>query len=166
MCGFSGTTKLRFYSDTSKNTEFGIGAYFNGKWLFAQWEPDYIVKYDPSIEYLELLALCTAVFTWQQDLANKRVTIFCDNNSVCTMVNNSTSGCKNCMKLIRLLVLNNLRHNSRIFVKHIFGSKNVLADALSRMNFKQFWKHAPENTCTKPEKLPKELWPPSKLWIE
>ena len=165
LCSLSKATRLAFYLDASKNVGLGIGAFFNGKWLFARWEPGYIVKFDPSIEYLELLALCIAVFTWQVELVNKRVIRFCDNNSVCSMVNNSTSGCKNCMKLIRLLVLNNLRHNSRVFVKHISGTENVLADALSRLNFRQFWKHAPKNTCKNPDKLPADLWPPLKLWI-
>ena len=165
ILGISGTPQILFYSDASKNENLGLGAYFHGNWLYAQWEPGYIREFDPSIEYLELLALCIAVFTWQTELTNQQVSIFCDNNSVCSMVNNSTSSCKNCMKLIRLLVLNNLRFNTRIFVKHLYSSMNYLADSLSHLKFREFWKKAPLSTKSHPEKLLTELWLPSHLWI-
>ena len=55
---------LNFYSDASKAKTLGMGVVYNDKWLFARWEEGFIEKYDPSIEFLELLALCAAVFAW------------------------------------------------------------------------------------------------------
>ena len=55
---------------------------------------------DPSIQYLELFALVAAVLAWISRFQNRSVTIFCDNQSVVAMVNNTTSKCINCMTLI------------------------------------------------------------------
>ena len=86
-----------------------------------QWEVartrsllDFIKKYDPSIEYLELVALCARIFTWVEQLKDCRIQIFCDNQAVVSMVNNMTLGCKNCMVLLRLLVLHNLYYKRRV----------------------------------------------------
>ena len=121
---------------------------------------------DPSIEYLELYALCAGVLVWEDKLKNRRVILHCDNQSVVDMVNSTSSKCKNCMILIRILVLNNLFYKRRVYVRHISGSKNILADALSRQKFKTFWKYAPSYTKKYPEKLPEQIWPVSKIWVD
>ena len=155
---------IGLYSDASACETKGFGAYFTGMWIFGTWEPDYIRTCNPSIEYLELFALCAGVFTWSHLLQNRRIVIFCDNLSVVSMVNQTSSSCKNCMILIRLLVLRCLQYNMKIYVKHVFGYKNLLADALSRGKFKTFWTYAPSYTKSCADMLPKELWPASKLW--
>ena len=157
---------LEFFSDASasKKITSGFGCFFKGRWTFAFWEPNYISTYKPSIEYLELFALCMGVLTWGHLLKNRRVIIFTDNQSVRDMVNSQSSSCKNCMVLIRILTLNSLYHNRKIFVRHVKGSKNVLADSLSRGKFSVFWHHAPMYTKAHPDSLPSVLWPASKLW--
>ena len=109
------SVKLQFYSDASANRALGYGAVYNNEWLFNQWEPSYIDAHSLSIEYLELFALAAAVLTWGAKLRNCRITVYCDNLSVVNMVNASTSSCKNCMYLIRLLVLSGLVDNRRVF---------------------------------------------------
>ena len=81
------------------------------------------------------------------------------------MVNASSSKCKNCMVLIRMLVLLSLKLNLRVFAKHVLGRTNLAADALSRMNFKKFRK-VTKNMERQPESLARELWPASKLWLK
>ena len=74
---------VNFFTDSSKSVELGFGGvYDNHSWFFGQWEKGYIKSYDPSIEYLELLALCMAVYAWGKDLKNKRVIVHWDNQSV------------------------------------------------------------------------------------
>ena len=152
---------LEFYTDASKNKFFGVGCVFMNEWSFSQWERGYIEKCDPSIAYLELLGLCTGIYIWAEKLANLRVVVQCDNTSVRDMVNAgaSASGCKNCMYLLRLLTLINLRYNTRVFVQYIETKKNSLADSLSRMDFKKFFDLAPDSMSPLPESLPEELWP-------
>ena len=105
---FESSIMLQFFTDATKSPELGFGCYFDGEWTYGKWEHDYIKKYDPSIEYLELFDLCVGIFVWSDKIKNKRIVIFCDNQAVISMVNNMTSSCKNCMILIRLLVLDGL----------------------------------------------------------
>ena len=135
-------------------------------WLFGKWQPGYIKSLDPSIEYLELLGVCMAVFAWSKQLAHRRISIFCDNQTVCIIINNTTSSCKNCMVLVRLLTLCNLQYNMRITAKWVMGRKDTRADLLSHQKIKQFKKVTKMMKIDEfPTKLPDELWPASKLWI-
>ena len=93
--------KLRFFTDASAAKLKGFGCYFDGRYLFAQWEKDFIVDHSPSIEFLELYALCIGVFIWSEDLKNARVIIHCDNEMMVGMVNKFSSSCGNCITLIR-----------------------------------------------------------------
>ena len=134
--------------------------------MFAQWEQNYIYKFDLSIEYLELLGVCMAVFAWSKELRDRRYVVFCDNQSVMTMINNTSAKCVNCMVLIRLLTLRSLIFNMRVFAKWVPGAANVRSDLLSHQKiskFKEIMKY--QQTDALPTTLPAELWPASKLWI-
>ena len=70
-----------FTSDASLNPRLGMGAVFGNHWLVVQWEYNFKVEQEPSIEFLELYALTAAVTTWagtDGKLANNRIIIFCD----------------------------------------------------------------------------------------
>ena len=116
-----------------------MGAVFDNHIIVRKWNRAFIQREKPSIEYLELYALVAAVVTWSDKLRNFRVAIYCDNKSVCDMVNSTSSGCPCCMNLIRILVTECLKQNCRIFVLYVKSKDNVLADDLSRMKFCQFW---------------------------
>ena len=47
------------------------------------------------------------------------------------------------MKLVRTLVLFTMCNNMQFKAVHVEGSKNVIADALSRFQMARFWKVAP-----------------------
>ena len=49
--------ELCFYTDASKAVNLGMGWIYNDRWRFQKWEPGYIEKCNPSLEYLELYAL-------------------------------------------------------------------------------------------------------------
>ena len=155
---------LPIYSDASLNEKLGFGCWFGRFWTFGIWEKNFIKQYKPSIAYLELYALCVGIFTWQYKLRNMRITVFTDNKSARDMINSTVANGKESMKLLRLLTLNNLTHNRRVFAKYIKTTENYCADGLSRLDFNKFFKHAPKNVHSQPDKLPEELWPLSKLW--
>ena len=159
-------TQLNFYSDASANPRLGFGAVFADHWLFNQWEPGYISNGKPSIEYLELYAVCAAILTWGYKLKNSRIVVFCDNAAVVQMINQSSSTCQNCMYLIRLLTLSGLIDNRRVFAKHVYGINNELADSLSRLKFDKFWKKAPLSMDPEPTPVSKLIWPASYIWQE
>ena len=159
--------QLKLYSDASKNTCLGMGVVFNTQWQFAQWEPGFIEKYQPSIEYLELLVVVSAILTWGDQLANLRLILFCDNMAVVNMIyNGMVSSCENCMFLLRLLTLNNLVHNRRTFARYVKSEENYLSDSLSHLQFKCFWRLAPQDMCKYPSPISPLIWPPSKIWIK
>ena len=99
-------TELFFYSDASGSLRNrGFGAVFEKRWIFRTWSHTFLKEEKPSIEYLELAALVLAVFTWIDKLVNSRVVLFCDNKLVVDMLWSTGSGCKRCMRLIRILTL-------------------------------------------------------------
>ena len=158
--------KLHFASDASRNPHLGFGTYFGTHWTFAQWEPGYIKHYKPSIEYLELYALLVGILLWGSKLANGQYIIWCDNKSTCIMVNNGMSSCKNCMFLLWVLALNNLRHNRRIFINYISMKANFLADFLSLLKLDKFHYRVWLVMDDMPTSLPPSVWPAPKIWIK
>ena len=160
------TQTLNFYSDASRNSELGFRAIFENQWFAAQWTKNFVEECQPSIEFLELLALVAAVLTWTNDfrMCEVRVIIFSDNESVVHMVNKTLSTCHQCMILIRLLVLDNIKHNRKICVRHVRSQDNCLADSLSRLDFKRFWMLAPKSVNKTPSEITPIVWAVEDLW--
>ena len=70
------------------------------KWTCMTWDQCWMKQEQPSIEYWELYAVAVGVLIWINKFKNSRILLHCDNDSVCKMINKSTSGCKNCMVLL------------------------------------------------------------------
>ena len=133
ILGISTAKRLKFYTDALGSlTKGGFGAFFDGRWFSGVWDRNFMSKCRPSIEFLELYALCLGLFTWAEELKNCRIVLHCDNSSVRDMLNATSSKCEYCMQLIRLFVLNNLTFNRKVYIEHISTKKNFLADSLSR----------------------------------
>ena len=157
-------TEVNLVSNASGSTDKGFGVYFGKFWTFGQWTKSFIERCEPSIEYLELFAVTVAVKLWIKKLANKKIYLFCDNQSVVHMINNLSSKCKNCMVLIRVIALESMIRNVRVYAKYITTKNNEKADSISRLEFKRFRKIDPEMNVF-PKEIPEELWPVEKLWI-
>ena len=134
------------------------------KWIQGFWSKQFMVTAKPSIKYLELFALCAGLFIWENSLKNCRITVYCDNQSVISMINNLTSGCKNCMILIRMLVLNGLKFNRRERATYVSSKNNYLSDALSRGQMSRFRRLGPQMNANQ-DTIHSSLWPMEKLWI-
>ena len=159
-------TEVGFSTDSSASAKLGFGGICLSakQWFWGRWEDGYIENFKPSIEYLELYAVCVGLFIWAERFTGLGLLIHCDNMSVVSMVNNMTSGCKRCMHLMRLLVLCGLKHNFRVRAVHITSKNNDLADSLSRLQFSRFFRLAGNRVNSTPEQLPSELWPISEIW--
>ena len=157
--------EVDMYSDASGR--LGMGALCQKDWMYIMWPQEFITKNKPSIEYLELYAVVAGVLTWIHRFKNRRIILFCDNESVVNMINLTTTSCKNCMVLIRMLVFKGLIENVRIFAKHIAGVKNVLADNLSRNRIDLFHKNCKtqKRRMNKfPTEVPQLMWPLENIW--
>ena len=160
--------EIDFYSDASANPKLGCGGISEKDWFIMQWEEEFIVEHNPSINYLELYAVTVAVLNWMYKYQNKAVTIFCDNMSVVHMINNTSSKCKHCMILIRILVLHCLKFNTLLKAKHVRGVNNQYADLLSRLKYGDFWKRARKENRkfnNSSSGISTSLIPMSKVWF-
>ena len=159
---------LNWYTDATANASLGMGGICGSDWFIYQWDEDFIIANKPSINYLELFALVTSVLMWLHKFQNMSIILFCDNTSVVHMVNNTTSSCVNCMVLIRLLVIECMKYNTKIIVEHVKGKLNIFADLLSRNKYKEFWAHV-RATKTKfnnrPSIVSDRIWPMEKVWV-
>ena len=161
--------ELFFYTDSSKNADLGCGGICYKSWFVQKWNKQFILEKDPSIGYLELYAVTVGILNWVARFANRRIIIFCDNMSVMHMINKSSSSCRNCMVLIRMIVTECLIHNVRVFASHVMSKANKLADLLSRMRFELFLQEANHLQIELDEHqttVPHMLWPMEKIWIQ
>ena len=157
--------EVDLFTDSSASQILGFGGIFMMRWFFGKWEAGFIRDQKPSIQYLELHAVCMAIFIWIQYFENYRLILHCDNDAVVRMIN--TSGCEHCMKLLRKLMVKSLQHNTRIFAVHVASSDNGLSDSLSRLQFRRFFrlaKIAGKRMNVLPDVLSPELWPLTKIW--
>ena len=159
-------TDVVFCSDASANKLLGFGCIFNRRWIQAFWPKNFIQDQKPSIEYLELFALMAGILTWERDndLNNCRISIFCDNQAVVQIVNNGSSSCKNCMKLLRLITLSGLQFNRRLMAKFVPTKQNEITDALLRGQWKHFRTVGPQMN-QKPDLIAESIWPVTKIWM-
>lgn len=158
------------FSDAAKARTLGYSACFlkydtfEALYCFGQWEQQFLVNCDPSVQFLELLALSVGVILFAPYLRNKRATIFCDNQPVIQMVNNGSSSCKHCMLLIRTLTLCCLEYNIVLQVEYIPTESNVLADLLSRNRRDKFLNLLPKELTPIRLVIPSEFLPFEKFF--
>ena len=158
--------EIRMYSDATANPKLGMGAICQSSWMYQQWDEEFILKNKPSIAFLELYALLAGVVTWINRFQNRRIVLWCDNISVVHMINQSSSGCKQCMVLIRILVLFQMIYNVRINAKHVAGVHNIWAGLLSRLQIDKFKSIAGRDFETHSTRVPDLLWPMSNIWMD
>ncbi|XP_065195263.1 uncharacterized protein LOC135826586 [Sycon ciliatum] len=68
----------------------------------------------------------------------KRIRFHTDNEAVAAVLKSGTSRCPNVMSLLRQLFFICAKGNFMVTARHIPGITNILADALSRQDFKRF----------------------------
>ena len=157
--------QIDMYTDSSANAVLGCGGKWGKKWFVQQWDSIFIKKNEPSINYLELYAVTAAVILWIENFANKRVTLFCDNMGVVHMINSNSSRDRNCMILLRLIILQGMIYNVRISAKHVLGINNEISDSLSRLKFEKFEQLTEgQGYDEQPTQIPEEIWPMEKVW--
>ena len=157
-------TEIDMASDATTNPKLGMGAICGKSWIFQQWDERFIRSRNPSIQYLELFAVLAGVIKWIHRFRNKRIVLFCDNNSVCGMINSSSSSCSHCMNLVRILVLFSMTENCRIYAKHISSKSNRKSDLLSRLRISDFLSEFGNDMEDNPSNMPELIWPMNKVW--
>ncbi|CAC5401117.1 unnamed protein product [Mytilus coruscus] len=138
--------QLHLFTDASGT--YGYGALFGSQWFLGKWDTKWQKQ---NIAFLELYPIVLAVEIWGHRFENQCIYFHTDNIALVSVINKQTSKDVLIMFLIRRLVLHCLRNNVNFKAKHIYGSKNVLADALSRQQVQKFHRLAPwADTVPKP----------------
>ena len=147
-------TQFQFYTDAAGSVGFGIS--FQNKWAQGRWPVEILAK-NYSIAFLELFPIVVGIQLWGTQLANTKVLFWSDNQTVVHVVNALTSKCAHIMKLVRMLVVLCLEHNILFKARYVPGSRNEIADSLSRFQMERFRQLAPGADVLSSE-LPAHLW--------
>ena len=132
--------KIQFFTDAAGETGSGYGGIFRTAWFNGKWSDWWL---EQNITLLELYPIVVAVELWGPALRNKRILIRTDNQALVSVLTKQTSKEPLVMILVRRLVLFCLRFNLILSALHIPGIKNQIADALSRLQMKEFRDRAP-----------------------
>jgi hypothetical protein len=151
---WSNNHKLNLYTDASG--AIGFGALFGREWCHGKW-PENWLKY--SIAVLEFYPIVLSLCLWGHRMRNQCVLFFTDNESLVSVINKQTSKDSDLMTFVRTMVLVCLQNNILFKAKHIAGSRNVLADSLSRFQVQKFLQLAPAHTHRFPTPIPSHLLP-------
>lgn len=155
-CGWPCDADYTIHTDSSG--ALGYGALYGNLWFSGKWPPE---LQHINIAVLELYPIVVSFLVWQGHLANKKITVYSDNEALVFILNKCTSKDNLIMQLIRTLILTCLQHNIQFRALHIPGANNTAADALSRFHFQKFRNAAP-GAHSHPTPIP-DQWSPTNL---
>ena len=128
----------------------GFGLMCGEDWTFGSFTEEWN---DVHITVRELYPLWVFVGVWGEELRNKRILFWCDNESVVAIINRQSSkNSPQCMVILRKIVLACLSLNCVVKARHIKGSDNGPADALSRNEINRF-----RYLCPKAKRFPRGI---------
>lgn len=133
---------LQLFTDSSGS--LGCGAFFHNKWIVLQWPSEWNGNILQDITFLELVPIVLAVTTWCKQLTNKKVIFHVDNLALVEILNSKSSKSSRVMSLLRPLVLITMNNNIQLKCCHIQGSRNDIADSISRFQWARFRRLAPD----------------------
>lgn len=147
-----------FYSTDA--SDLGMGGFFEGRHFSVAWDalkeagprdiPAASLRYNKSklwpsrdnpalwaIHYRELFGVWWSLLVWTEpcNLAGTTVTIHCDNSVASWDIRNCTSPNMMMMMLLRAIFQFCARYNIRLNILDITSKANILADALSRLDW-------------------------------
>ena len=143
------SSDLFLHTDAS---DIGFGALFGTQWIQGSWPKTSPKEKKSSIDFRELFAITAAALTWGNYWQGLRIVFVTDNKPISQVWDSGSSSSKPLMSLIRPLYLFAATTGFSISFKHIFGTSNPLADALSRFQMQKFFDLMPEAN-----KFPTEL---------
>ena len=141
---------LPMYSDSSLQ---GFGAWAGKDYFYGMWsgvdtfdrgcghcelppQNDNMKVHERNINVYELYPVSVGLRRWAEMYSNTRVHAVTDNMQVMAMLNTGRSKNKLCMDWLREIFWLCFIHNIEIYSTYIKSEDNILADHLSRLNYK------------------------------
>ena len=149
------SSHLVLQSDASDS---GCAAILGDEWFMSEFTPS---ERSLSITVRELYPIAIAISLWSFDFKNKCVLFLCDNEAVVHIINSQTSKDPKVMSVLRFFILNSMKYNVMFKAKHVPGTENTLADALSRKQVMQA--HALHPTMNKEPTSVPPAWTLSRI---
>ena len=150
---FLSSLTLSLYTDSAQS--LGYGAVYGSQWFYGPFPLSWQTL---NITCLELYPIVVAVQVWGPLWRNHSLLFYTDNEALVAIINKQSSKDKTTMSLLRPLILACLHFNILFQARHVAGSKNLLADALSRQDIPRFRRLSPKSNL-QPAKIPSHLLP-------
>ena len=146
--------QLCLYTDAAGGHGFGV--VFGCHWCFGPWPQEWLHR---NIAFLEFFPIVLSLHLWGDEMANKRILFFSDNEAIVHVINKQSCKDSSLMFFVRKMVLHCLHLNIVFKAKHIPGITNKLADCLSRLQVQSFRTMAPPYMDKYPTDIPAHLQP-------
>ena len=115
--------------------KWGCGAFHKNKLFQVQWAGT-VEKSHITVK--ELIPIVLAAAVWGTEWTGRTIEAQCDNSAVVAMINWGSGKNPEAMHLMRCLAFFMAKFQFTLVARHIPGTSNVLADALSRGNLSLF----------------------------
>ena len=116
------------------SSSVAAGCFFRGDWLYCNFMVDFPAIMSLHINFKETIAVVLAACRWASAWSNHHVIVYTDNMATVSIINKGTTKNIIVMVFLRLLFWLSATYNFRITARHIRGSDNVTADAISRLH--------------------------------
>ena len=130
---------FQLFTDAAAAT--GYGAFFKGHWIAHRWTP---AQEQLSLTWKELFPIAIACRVWGPSWSQKKLLVHCDNAAVVDIMASGTCRDRHVMALVRDIFFSAAKGDFVIFVQHISGVDNSIADSLSRLKVQRFRQLVPE----------------------
>ncbi len=140
----SSAVDIQLFTDAAPS--IGYGGFYQGRWFASTWpcQLSNLPQSSASSALFELYPIVIAAFLWGKEWSANSIIIHCDNEATVHCVNKSCSHSPMLNPLLRRLIWISACDQFIITARHIPGSKNQIADSLSRFSFQKFRMLAPE----------------------
>lgn len=134
-------------------TQTSFGGFYMNAWFQGDF-PDVLIHEQTSMAFYELYPIVMACILWGHRWCKKRILFHCDNLGTVEIIRKGRSKVPSIMKLMRKLTFHSACHNFVIHACHIQGTKNSIADSISRYQMTRFRALAPQADLTPVPCLP------------
>ncbi|XP_058876991.1 uncharacterized protein LOC131731955 [Acipenser ruthenus] len=134
---------LALFTDASS---IGFGGFLAPEWFSSTWPPEIqlLPPQEESTALLEIYPIVVAAVLWGHQWSRKSILFFSDNKPTVHIINKGRSSSPLIMRLLRRLIWSSVSLNFLIQARHLPGTHNNAADALSRLQ------HEPATDLTTP----------------
>ena len=160
FAGFEKAPEVFVSSDSAAN--YGFGAIYNNEWFAGEW-PDGTESLSISVK--EMIPIVLAAFIWGSSWKSKSVQFKSDNLAVVSCLRGGFCRDRHLAFLLREVSTFAILLNFSFSSSHVAGRENVLADALSRFKFQEFFNSTKQTMVQRdvpPNLLRRLVFPP---WI-